>query len=97
MTSLIVASWRMCSLAVDLKTADRSRLSIEVKNKDFIFAGHNDAVVQITGVQVSGIYWSSTTYANFASTAWGVYLIDGDMINDNKPATHPVWPVRGGQ
>jgi len=49
-----------------------------------------------TGVQSYG-YWTSTTYAGGTSVAWGVYLYDGHVFNDDKSSSHYVWPVRGGQ
>ncbi len=49
-----------------------------------------------TGVQ-SDFYWSGTTYANVTIFAWRVHLDAGDANGANKPTTHYVWPVRGGQ
>jgi hypothetical protein len=49
-----------------------------------------------TGVQ-SGFYWSSTTYADGTSDAWGVYLYYGRVNNYDESGTGYVWPVRGGQ
>jgi len=51
-----------------------------------------------TGVQ-SGVYWTSTTSADFASYAWAVRLFFGVGYYAWKPSTSTfyVWPVRGGQ
>ncbi len=51
-----------------------------------------------TGVQ-SDVYWSSTTYAIAGNPvyAWDVFLWGGQVGLDEKPYTHYVWPVRGGQ
>lgn len=49
-----------------------------------------------TGVQ-SGNYWTSTTYAEYTSIAWIVYLYYGYLNNDGKTYSYGVWPVRGGQ
>ena len=42
-------------------------------------------------------YWSSTTYAYYASYAWVVYMVNGSTGNGNKAGNLYVWPVRGGQ
>ncbi len=52
-----------------------------------------------TGVQ-PGVYWTSTTSADFASYAWAVRLFFGVGYYAWKPSTNNtlyVWPVRGGQ
>lgn len=49
-----------------------------------------------TGVR-SSFYWSSTTFADYPSLAWGVTLVDGVVYDVGKTATGYVWPVRGGQ
>jgi hypothetical protein len=51
-----------------------------------------------TGVR-SGVYWSSTTSADFASYAWAVRLFFGVGYYAWKLSTSTpyVWPVRGGQ
>ncbi len=49
----------------------------------------------------SSYYWSSTSYANFPSSAWVVGMWDGSMYADNKNGgffiVDNVWPVRSGQ
>jgi hypothetical protein len=42
-------------------------------------------------------YWSSTTRANHADLAWGVYLFVGYVNDLYKTNPLYVWPVRGGQ
>lgn len=49
-----------------------------------------------SGVQ-SYYYWSSTTLANYAGSAWYVLLYDGFVNFGSKDSTFYVWPVRGGQ
>ena len=49
-----------------------------------------------TGVQL-GLYWSSTTCANYTSYAWHVDLFNGIVDGDGKTNAFYVWPVRGGQ
>jgi hypothetical protein len=49
-----------------------------------------------TGVQ-SGVYWTSTASADFASYAWAVRLFFGVGYYAFKPISFYVWPVRGGQ
>jgi hypothetical protein len=52
-----------------------------------------------SGVQ-SGIYWSSTTYADGPVNAWLVHLGDGLTsglgVDVRKDHSNLVWPVRGG-
>ncbi|MDD5434085.1 MAG: DUF1566 domain-containing protein [Nitrospira sp.] len=46
----------------------------------------------------SSYYWSSTSYANYPSNAWIVYMWRGYMSYDYKFASeYYVWPVRSGQ
>jgi hypothetical protein len=52
-------------------------------------------VSPFSGVQ-SGIYWSSSTYVDGPSFAWGVDLVSGGVGFDHKGFTNYVWPVRGG-
>ena len=50
-----------------------------------------------SGVQ-SGYYWSSTSYAGNANTAWRLALLDGSVNSGGaKTTAYVVWPVRGGQ
>ncbi len=42
-------------------------------------------------------YWSSTTYASYTGSAWGVYMLGGSMNYYSKVSGNYVWPVRGGQ
>lgn len=42
-------------------------------------------------------YWSSTSYAGGAGTAWVLFLLDGNMIAHNKSVSYYAWPVRAGQ
>jgi Protein of unknown function (DUF1566)/Viral BACON domain len=46
---------------------------------------------------VSSVYWSSTTYADFTSNAWGVYFFYGYDNYFNKNYSYYVRAVRGGQ
>ena len=43
------------------------------------------------------VYWSSTTYADSANSAWGVYFFYGKDITCNKSTSYYVRAVRGGQ
>jgi hypothetical protein len=49
-----------------------------------------------TNVHSDG-YWSSTTLAVDTKYAWFVYMLEGVMGLNDKPALNYVWPVRGGQ
>lgn len=49
-----------------------------------------------TGVQ-SDMYWSSTTYAGSAISAWYVNLGVGVVIGSIMTGSNYVWPVRGGR
>ena len=50
-----------------------------------------------TGVQ-SNYYWSSTTYFNFTTNVWIVYMYSGLVDNVNKDYYgFYAWPVRGGR
>lgn len=42
-------------------------------------------------------YWSGTTFAGSALSAWIVDLSDGYVGYDGKADANTVWPVRGGQ
>jgi len=42
----------------------------------------------------SGYYWSSTTYAGYAGSAWGVDFYDGDVNDGGKTHDFRVRPVR---
>ncbi|MGD0282079.1 MAG: DUF1566 domain-containing protein, partial [Dissulfurispiraceae bacterium] len=44
-------------------------------------------------------YWSSSTYANDTSDAWGAIMSDGILSYSGKSSSYSsyVWPVRGGQ
>jgi len=46
---------------------------------------------------VASNYWSSTTYANYSSDAWGVDFYGGDVSYYNKSDGYSVRCVRGGQ
>jgi hypothetical protein len=52
-----------------------------------------------TGVQwcASCYYWSSTTRASNSLQAWGVNILNGEVVIETKTNTWDVWPVRGGQ
>jgi hypothetical protein len=54
-------------------------------------AGH-----PFTSVQ-SGVYWSSSTYANNTTFAWYVGMDGGSVNYHDKANSYYVWPVRGGQ
>ena len=49
-----------------------------------------------TGVQ-SYWYWSASTSAHDASSAWIVRMLSGFVSFSNKTSLNYVWPVRGGQ
>jgi hypothetical protein len=49
-----------------------------------------------TAVQ-AGWYWSSTTYADDSTSAWGVFMPVGGVGKLSKSITYYVWPVRAGQ
>ncbi|KJU84636.1 protein containing DUF1566 [Candidatus Magnetobacterium bavaricum] len=49
-----------------------------------------------TNVQ-SNYYWSSTSYANYTSSAWIVSMFDGFVHAYGKSRNYYVWPVRSGQ
>jgi len=49
-----------------------------------------------SSVQAS-YYWSSTTDASNATSAWYVSLVNGLVYTRGKNRTNYVWPVRGGQ
>jgi len=44
----------------------------------------------------SSLYWSSSTDAGEAGTAWGVYLGGGGVDDPGKTDSGHVWPVRSG-
>ena len=44
----------------------------------------------------SGYYWSSTSHATNASSAWLVGFGGGRLVADGKTFTYYVWPVRAG-
>jgi len=48
------------------------------------------------GVQV-GYYWSSSSLAANAGSAWTVYMGDGSVSPDIKSLSYRVWPVRAGR
>ena len=48
------------------------------------------------GVQV-GYYWSSSSLAASAGSAWTVYMGDGSATPDVKSRSYYVWPVRAGR
>lgn len=56
----------------------------------------NDQAQGFSNVQSNG-YWSSSTYANFTSSAWVVNMGYGHVGKLNKAYGNYVWPVRGGQ
>jgi hypothetical protein len=41
-------------------------------------------------------YWSSTTYASYPGSAWGVGMANGGVGSVSKISGGYVWPVRGG-
>jgi len=49
-----------------------------------------------TGVQASN-YWSSSSYAASAASAWIVLMDDGGVDASNRANSSYVWPVRAGQ
>jgi hypothetical protein len=54
-------------------------------------AGHPFAGVQ------SDVYWSSTTIAGIAGSAYGVFLNDGTLFDQTKGTLSLAWCVRGGR
>ena len=46
---------------------------------------------------ISSFYWSSTTYADYTSHAWGVYFSYGSGYFNYKNSDYDVRAVRGGQ
>lgn len=48
------------------------------------------------GVQV-GYYWSSSSLASSAGSAWGVSMGDGSVSPNVKSRSNYVWPVRAGR
>jgi hypothetical protein len=46
----------------------------------------------------SSYYWSSTTYQNYTSQAWGMQMTNGQTTTLSKStrSLYSVWPVRGG-
>jgi hypothetical protein len=44
----------------------------------------------------SSYYWSSTTYQNNTSQAWGLQMTKGRTATLSKKYSYSVWPVRGG-
>ena len=55
-------------------------------------AGH-----PFTGLPSFANFWSSTTYAASATSAWYVGTYAGYMGSNAKSVSYYVWPVRGGQ
>ena len=45
----------------------------------------------------SNYYWSSTTDSSYTTSAWSVYLYNGNVNGGYKTNTYYVWPVRAGQ
>ena len=50
-----------------------------------------------SGVQISGFYWSSTSYKGSSSSFWTVYLRNGRCLDLTDSISIYSWPVRGGQ
>jgi hypothetical protein len=50
-----------------------------------------------TNVGTTTIYWTSTTYAGSAQSAWYLDLGDGGVRRQLKTDLFRLWPVRGGQ
>jgi hypothetical protein len=48
-------------------------------------------------LQTNYYFWSSTTHAADASSAWSLYMYDGAMVASSKTDSYFVWPVRAGQ
>lgn len=44
----------------------------------------------------SSFYWSSSSYAHYANSAWGVYMDDSIVVGNVKANFYYIWPVRGG-
>ena len=57
----------------------------------------NPAIDSIFKNVKSNYYWSSTTYAGFASFAWFVYFNDGRQYTISKSNSYYVRCVRAGQ
>jgi hypothetical protein len=62
------------------------------------YSKHNDAINQdfFNGL-LSAFYWSSTSYADYTGSAWGVYFNYGYDSNFAKDSSYYVRAVRGGQ
>jgi len=59
--------------------------------------GHWEEGDPFTGMQLSDMYWSSTTLASSTGGAWGVGMGGGYSGTAGKGSTFSVFPVRGGQ
>jgi len=46
---------------------------------------------------VASSYWSSSSYAGSAGSAWTVDMIDGSVLAFDKAVNRYVWPVHAGQ
>ena len=70
-----------------------------IVNNDIPYPGHPGPTINTTYFlnTVSSFYWSSTTYANYTSYAWGVYFDNGGDYGYDKSSGHYVRAVRGGQ
>ena len=77
--------WRLPTLQELGSLVDRSQ------SNPALPAGHPFSNVQ------SSTYWSATTFASDASSAWTVNFIVGGVFNVDKRGTFFVWCVRGGQ
>jgi pimeloyl-ACP methyl ester carboxylesterase len=57
----------------------------------------NYIISQGFSIVQAGPYWSSSTFANYTSSAWFVSMYDGYVLGWPKLHDASVWPVRSGQ
>jgi hypothetical protein len=82
------------SAAGDWRLPNRNEMNSLIDSSRFnlaLPAGHPFNNVQ------ADYYWSATTYSYNTSSAWHLYLNDGNVDYYDKTYTDCVWPVRGGQ
>jgi len=80
------------SVAGDWRLPTKAEL-VNIANGTEAVSSNNMRV--FTGVQ-SSVYWSSSTYIDNISRAWGVGMTTGLAFNYDKGTNYYVWPVRGG-
>ena len=80
------SDWRLPNV-----TELESLMNLEVTNQATFLNAQG-----FVGVQAIN-YWSSSSYAGSAASAWIVGTFDGGMVPDFKSGGSYVWPVRAGQ